>query len=286
MGYFQQLLSRACSDTWEFVIDVPARAIIAGVLIFCVTLFLHWKRKGLDDMKDVLFGGLEGALATVIILVAVFVVHFFMLSPKHLVEDANKAREEATREPLPPPVIKLDVTDLEARRELEETKNALQKARETIHSLSPLRQNIASATVSLRIAIVGSNALQGGVMGATAVSAGFGKGSEALIWAVGSSLMKAGEQNENWIYQGEGVATAPEYLGKPILRLLDAEYIQIEVSGNAKKEQMRISGGKVAWVINGIVRLSFDIPDQVSNDGKVYVRNLTDGLNPLRDGGN
>ena len=92
MAYFKQLISQAASDTWGFVLDSTLRSVLVGLAIFAITLGIHWWRKGIEDMKDVLFGGLEGAVATLFLLAAVFVFRFLFFTPKSFYEGEKEAR--------------------------------------------------------------------------------------------------------------------------------------------------------------------------------------------------
>jgi C4-dicarboxylate-specific signal transduction histidine kinase len=165
MEYFQQLVSRAWNDTWDVVFAVPLRGIIITVLVFAFTLLLHWRRKGLEDMKDVLFGGVEGAVAAIILFVLVLLLHVFVVSPRHIATDIQReltdekriTKELRTAVKNPPADnsgrIRLDVADEEGRRELDKTKKELAEAKATIAKLDPKRQPIASATASVEITV-------------------------------------------------------------------------------------------------------------------------------------
>lgn len=152
MDYVWKLLAQSWNDTWEFVLGVPARAIIVGFLVFGVTLFLHWKRKGIDDMKEALFGGMEGALATIVILVIAFLFHLLFLSPKHLVDAANSialteeqkaAAAIASAHSAP---IKFDTADYELRKQVK----GLQEENSTLSSeLSKAKQQVQTQNSEL-----------------------------------------------------------------------------------------------------------------------------------------
>ncbi|MEA3186778.1 MAG: hypothetical protein QOD99_608 [Chthoniobacter sp.] len=79
------------------------------------------------------------------------------------------------------------------------------------------------------------------------------------------------------------VCTAPvdvPYMGKPISKLVDSEYIQTKL-GFVNTDTV-VTGGSVVGVINNTITLDFIIPAQTTGSNGIMIPNLSDGLKPLR----
>lgn len=68
-------------------------------------------------------------------------------------------------------------------------------------------------------------------------------------------------------------------VGKPIESLKQAQYIQVEF--NQMPTNSLVTDGKVIFVVNDSVRLEFAIPQQQSDERRVFVRNLSEGMKSL-----
>jgi hypothetical protein len=112
------------------------------VLIFAVSTFIHWQRKGFSDVKDALVIGAEGAIATVIVFIFVLALHFFFWTPKRMNESLIAQLHPKQEEPR----IRLDVADEQSRRQINDLEAKLETANKTIVEL---RSSIASAKRSL-----------------------------------------------------------------------------------------------------------------------------------------
>lgn len=161
----------------------------------------------------------------------------------------------------------------------EEINTSLKKIVDRLENQNPLRQPIASATAKVILTVKSDDTVnmhymsQGGY-------ATFAQGKNALLKA--SSYESWGKQigNGEVQYSGDFTMSADDSaVGKPIEFLKQAQYIQMEFTvmpGNSV-----VTGGKVIFVINGSIRLEFDIPKQPSDGQRVFIRDLTVGLKPL-----
>jgi hypothetical protein len=127
MAYLGQLFSKAWNETWHAVFNSPLVTVLLAVLIFALSTFIHWQRKGFSDVKDALVIGVEGAIATVIVFIFVFAFHFLFLTPKRMNESLIAQIHPKPEEPR----IRLDVADTDARKEQAETRQKLDQAYKT-----------------------------------------------------------------------------------------------------------------------------------------------------------
>jgi hypothetical protein len=287
MEYFQQLVSRAWTDTWEVVFGVPLRGIVVAIVVFAFTLLLHWRRKGLEDMKDVLFGGIEGASAAIILFVLVFLLHLFVLSPKYIASDLQKELHDEKRVSgeLRNTIdnsadtsnrIKLDVADEQGRKELEKTKKELAEAKAIIDRLDPKQQPIASATASVQVTIESDQPVNSHFMDRGGAAA-FVRGATPLL--ITQSIDCFGNQTGQGrvVYHGVFSMQADDpAVGKQTLTLQDAEYIQCEFT--PMPDDAHVISGKVVFTINGVFRLEFDIPPQTAVGKRIFVRDLSSAV--------
>lgn len=281
MEYFQQVTSRAWTDTWEVVFGVPLRGLIVAVIIFVLTLLLHWRRKGMDDMKDLLWGGLEASVAALILFAVCFLLHVFFFSPKHLAEElqreladerklSKELREKTPRDNSSR--IQLDVADAEGRKELAKTRAELEKAQATIRALDPLQQPIASVTVLADVFIKSDQQFNSHFMDAGGWI-GFCRGSDALLsTTTGESIFKT---TEDGVVIARGIFNSPihgQFVGKPIPELRAAEYVQLQFK--MLPQNAEILRGIIVFTINGTQRFEFQVPTQTAVGDKILVRDL------------
>jgi hypothetical protein len=161
----------------------------------------------------------------------------------------------------------------------EEINISLKKIVDRLENQNPLRQPIASATANVILTIKSDNAVSSHYMDRGGGVA-FAQGNSALLTA--SSYESWGNQMGNGEVRYTGnftMAAVDPALGKPIEFLKQAQYIQIEFV--VMPENSTVTGGKVIFVINGSMRLEFDIPKQQSNGQRVFIRDLAVGLKPL-----
>lgn len=97
MDYLLQLFSKAWNQTWSAVFNSPPVTVLLAAIIFAVSTAIHWHWKGFSDVKDALIIGIEGAVATVIVLILVFAFHFLFLTPYRLFSREHSARVIAER---------------------------------------------------------------------------------------------------------------------------------------------------------------------------------------------
>lgn len=276
MEYFQQLITRAWNDTWEMVFGVPLRGIIIAALIFVLTVLLHWRRKGMDDMKDLLFGGIEGAVAAVILFVLFFLLHLFVLSPKNMAVEIHRELTELRRTTKTPadssPRIRLDVADEEGRKELEKTRAELEKAQATIRALDPIQQPIASVAVLADVFIKSDQQFNNHFMDAGGWI-GFGRGSKALLATnTGESIFKTIREGEVLV---RGVFNSPvdgPLVGQPIPELRTAEYLQLQFK--MLPPNAEVLRGTIVVTLNGTQRFEFQVPAQTATGDMILVRDL------------
>ncbi len=268
------------------IVFTSLRAIGVTALIFAVTLLLHWRRKGLAEMKEYLWGGLEGALAAFILFILFYFLHLFVLTPKNMVEESRRRPPPATpKQTLEPLKLDVDVRDAEGRKELEKTREELAKAQETIRALDPLQQRIASATATAEV-LVKSDKNDGTsthTMGGGG-SVAFARGTEALLATAAMNATSRTQNSKTTVYL---VFNSPIYgplVGKPLAELATAEYVQLEITsplGDADAEA-EVLGGTIVFTLNGSHRFEFPIPAQATVKKRVFVRDLYQMRSQLR----
>ncbi|MCX6899415.1 MAG: hypothetical protein NT105_12020 [Verrucomicrobia bacterium] len=161
----------------------------------------------------------------------------------------------------------------------EEINKSLKKIVDRLEKQNPLMQPIASASATVDLRIKSSDGVNAHFMdqGGYAV---FGNGNTALLET--ASHESWGRQTGKGEVQYHGTFAMPANcpaVGKPIQFLKQAGYIQTEFF--AMPTNSVVLGGEVALVINGNVRLNFTIPEQQSNERRVFNRNLGIGLKAL-----
>jgi hypothetical protein len=89
MDHFRLVVRRSWDDTWKAVFNSPIVTVLLAILIFALSTFIHWQRKGFSDVKDVIVIAVEGATATLIVFIVVFLFRCFYLTPKHLIAERD-----------------------------------------------------------------------------------------------------------------------------------------------------------------------------------------------------
>lgn len=165
----------------------------------------------------------------------------------------------------------------------EEINQSLKRIIEKLDKDSSLVRPIRSAFVTVNVELFTSKPSNVLAIGGAVASVGFGKRTEKLLYALSLNMQSREiEKTKVFEYSFTCPTAAPDspYIGKPVLALLDAEYIQVEfVSG--VETGTAIVGGRIVWTINGDTSLTFVIPPQRTTDSRVYVRNLKSGFLPL-----
>jgi len=201
-----------------------------------------------------------------------FVVIYFFYAPFVSWSRERSARIEAEGRVAGEPRIKLDVMDAEGRKELEKTREELTKAQETIRALDPLQQHIASVTATAEVWVKteGSDGATHSFGGGGATIA-FARGMEALLATAALNASSKTQNKQKTIYL---VFNSPIYgslVGKPLIELATAEYVQLETGEPSESE---VLGGTVIFTLNGSRRFEFPIPAQTTVKQRVFVRDL------------
>lgn len=161
----------------------------------------------------------------------------------------------------------------------EEINVSLKKIVERLEQQNPLRQSITSATATVVLTIQSDTNVNSHFMDSGGYAA-IAQNNTALLQA--SSHESWGNQLGNGVVRYRGVFTMPadsSAVGKPIEFLRQANYIQLEFMQIPTNSL--VTGGKVIFVINDSTRLEFVVPEQRSDERRVFVRNLADGMKPL-----
>jgi hypothetical protein len=110
----------------------------------------------------------------------------------------------------------------------------------------------------------------------------FGKGSDALL--VTTTVDSFGNQTGSGEVLYRGMLQMPadnSAVGKPISILRNTEYMQAQLA--SLPDNCEVLTGKMICVINGSIRLQFNIPPQRSSGKNVFVRDVKQGLLPLSE---
>jgi hypothetical protein len=258
--YYKELFSQAWFDTWEFVIKEPLRSIGIATAIFVISIVLHWYRKGFDQlMKDTVVIAVEGAAATIILFVVVFVVHVFVLTPKHRYETVAA---QVAPTPEQSPRIRLDVADEESRKEISDLKKQLVIAQETIKQQQserdPFSAPIASARFTLLINFVSIK---------EAASNYFGPGAAVLFASSTETMLSGGvaQHTSDGNGHSQAVIECPfdsPAIGKPIRSLAEAKFIGLQFSAGFVPADTELAPSRAVLLINNQINLTFEIPAQ------------------------
>ena len=300
MGYFHSLFYRSCSETWSIVFDMPVRTVICGVLVFILTEAMHYFRTKKIDWQTFGWGASEALAAAIVVLIAIFMLNFFVLTPKHINSDSDQQRLRAVQQA---DKLKKDLAkknqgieiheiDPQARQRLLETQKELDAANQRIRELDPLQQPIASAEGIATVVVTGTDLegdthdiLHGGMIAMATDSVGD-------LYGITIEHDTEGKVNNQKVFTLH-VSNYPQCpcLGKPVWSLKSCNEIQIVFSKGVIPDDAIVSGGAVKWVINGNVPLTFDIPPQkpsfqdnwMGNNrvAWIFVLNLSQGLKPL-----
>jgi len=161
----------------------------------------------------------------------------------------------------------------------EEINVSLKKIVDQLKEQRPSLRPIAGATATVVLTIKSDENVSSHFMDRGGCAA-LATGSTALLQA--SSHESWGNQIGNSTVRYRGVFTMPAdstAVGKPIESLRQAKYIQTEF--NMMPTNSLVTGGKVIFVVNDSIRLEFEVPEQRSDERRVFIRNLSEGMKPL-----
>jgi hypothetical protein len=158
--YWKPLIYESWKATWELVVGQPfARVVVLGaIVITTVVVYRRWKR--LEDYWAALRGSAAFILSSALIFALIFIAHVLVITPKHIVDQANRDKEAAERVANDAQsearklreasnVVKLDVNekDPKARADVE----ALQAQNATLSQrLSDTQKQLSDAQVKLQ----------------------------------------------------------------------------------------------------------------------------------------
>src|SRR5438045_5848086 len=89
MDYFRLIRRRSWDDAWNAVFDSPVLTVLLAILIFLLSMLIHWYRKGFSHVTDALVVAGEGAVATVLVFAGIFLFHFLYLTPKRIITETE-----------------------------------------------------------------------------------------------------------------------------------------------------------------------------------------------------
>jgi hypothetical protein len=149
--------------------------------------------------------------------------------------------------------------------------------------IDPSKKPIASAMATVTVDVLTDDPQQSafGLGGWVA----FGSGHDTLLMGYTQQTYATGP-NDKGIAEYRIVCTSPgdsPYMGKPISKLLDSQYIQSVFNEKFLPIHVQVTGGKVVWVINNAVTLAFEIPPQRAEKKGIFIWDLNDGMKPLRE---
>jgi hypothetical protein len=173
------------------------------------------------------------------------------------------------------PRQKFDVADVDARKELAETKKKLDEAYKTIHELDPLQQPISAVSADAQVLVELDQTLNVHAFNSGAKIT-LERGSEALLFlSVGDSYQKTTSPGTVAFVAAFNLPPYGPLLGRPIKELSTAEDIQLEFQGTDMPQNASIIGGRVVLIINGNQRFEFNIKEQTADGRKIFLRDLT-----------
>jgi len=161
----------------------------------------------------------------------------------------------------------------------EEINSSLKKIVERLESENPLEKPMASCSSTIEVIIKSDDAKnahwidQGGFLA-------FGRGDSALLSTGGSECNVNQTGKGEIVYRGLFQMPADDSaVGKPISTLKETEYLQVQFQ--QLPTDCEVLSGKVICVINGSIRLQFNVPPQHSSGKNIFIRDVQQGLLPL-----
>jgi len=155
------------------------------------------------------------------------------------------------------------------RQDLASAREALALAEKRLSELDPRRRPLVSASATVTLLVNSKDMLSSRYLTSPAC-VGFGRRDEALL------LVKSPESAVAYMSANERQVSASLHeiggraVGRPIVELTNAEYIQIEFTQIATNQLTK--GGSVVYVLNNEIRLPFEIPPPMPNwQAKIFI---------------
>lgn len=163
--------------------------------------------------------------------------------------------------------------DAEARRELEATKAKLEKAEATIQALNPTQQPIAAFEVVADVLIRSAEQFNAHFVGSGGVAA-FARATEPLLMTSSedSFAESSGTSGTSRFRAVMNQPASGSLVRKPMAELRNAQYLQIEL--RQLPTDAAIIEGKATVTINGSQQIEFEIPPQIANGRRFAVRDM------------
>lgn len=286
MDYIE-FLGRCILRSWQ--ISYGFFAIIDSICILIAAGILWHTSLSKKDPKKWERPAMKAAF---LILAVSFLISVCFIAPYQEFHDKDILAQEKAKTPAP---IKLDVADLEGRRDLRETRDQLlldlEKAKKKIMQLEsesrdPMSQPIASAVATAIIKIESKS--QSGL----ASNSGLGTnislcdGNSGFLIAMTANYMSLNSAIGEAEYKITAECSVEDpYMGHPVSDILKLGYIQITISSGIVPNGAKILGGSVTWVINNAITFKFDIPKQIAgnqnSNSLIFIRGGGEGLKTI-----
>ena len=189
-----------------------------------------------------------------------------------------------------PTQIDVHETDPEVRARLTETQRELEKANQKIASLSPVNASVvsASATVNIYFTLDGRRQM---VYMEPEIFVAIASGTHAIIVETATATSAASVNSDATKDVLSFVVECPSdgpSIGTPVKNLISADTVAMVCGTNLIGSGVKVIGGNVIWVINNIITLRFNIPEQISRSypqggSEIIISDLKDGIKPLSD---
>jgi len=284
MQYWNFAFHNAWKVTWESIFG-GALGVVIGVGFFIFTLFWSHRLRGKKELKEWAFDGLIALCSTLTLGILFFIIQLLVFVPMYSHSQAVAAIKTAGG------------VHSEDKKETADLENALKAANDRATRFSDalvmgkrdLRdESIASAIASVSINVSpnkdrppeNARIPQGGFICFIESGTLLAAATHESIYLVGQD--ETGIVSLNFLDQADFCPT----IGKPLSALYEAKYIQINLASGILPANAHVTGGHVAWVINGSIRLTFTIPPQnPAGDGEgdlqLIISDLSDGFKPL-----
>lgn len=163
----------------------------------------------------------------------------------------------------------------------EEINASLKKLLERLDADRPSNKPLASASVTVKVVIDSSTQENSHYTGdGSGGYAALGKGADALFVAsANDSIVNSVGTNEVQYLGVFQMRADDKMVGKALHELAEAEYLQVEFQHMAENRNVR--GGEAILVLNGGIRIAFDIPPQSSQGRRIFIRDVQNKLRNL-----
>ncbi|MBM4064703.1 MAG: hypothetical protein FJ266_03545 [Planctomycetes bacterium] len=166
----------------------------------------------------------------------------------------------------------------------EEINTSLNKIIERMETESPYKKPIATLTATVEVLIESNEQINAHFMDRGGFLA-FAKGTEPLLMT--SSHESWGRQTGQGqvFYSGIFSLNATDSaVGRPLFFLKDVEYIQIVFDKIAPKS--KVISGRAICIVNNLIRFEFVIPPQETTNNMIFIRDLSQFHQLLKESGN